>query len=215
MVDKPAGLVVHPGAGHQQGTLVGGLLGALSRSGRAGGGRGLPAGSAGHRAPARQGDVGAPGGGPDRAGLRRPGGPAGRPQHAASLPGPGRGIGGRRPRRDRRAHRALDPDADEDGGRGRRAGRPDRLHRAGAPRRPPPDDAGRAEPAERADPSDPRPHGGHRPPGGGRCPLRHARAGPRARPVLPARLPAGLHPPGERGARGVLRPPCRRTSSGS
>ncbi len=26
VVDKPAGLVVHPGAGHQQGTLVGGLL---------------------------------------------------------------------------------------------------------------------------------------------------------------------------------------------
>ncbi len=26
VVDKPAGLVVHPGAGHQEGTLVGGLL---------------------------------------------------------------------------------------------------------------------------------------------------------------------------------------------
>ena len=107
--------------------------GALSRPGRPGGRRGLPGRSAGHRAPAGQGHVGAPGGGPHRVGLRRAGGPAGRPQHGASLSGPGRGGGGGRPGRDRRPHRALHPHADQDGRRGRRAVGPHRLHRAGAP----------------------------------------------------------------------------------
>ena len=35
VVDKPAGLVVHPGAGHSTGTLVHGLLASLSRRSRA------------------------------------------------------------------------------------------------------------------------------------------------------------------------------------
>ncbi len=35
VVDKPAGLVVHPGAGHRTGTLVHGLLGPVPRPGRA------------------------------------------------------------------------------------------------------------------------------------------------------------------------------------
>ena len=39
----------------------------------------------------------------------------------------------------------------------------------------------------------------------GDAPLRDARAGPRARPVLLARPPLGLHPPDERGAPRVLR----------
>ena len=37
VINKPAGLVVHPGAGHESGTLVNALAGALSGAGGYGG----------------------------------------------------------------------------------------------------------------------------------------------------------------------------------
>ena len=90
VVDKPAGLVVHPGAGHDEGTLVGGLLARFPDLAAAGGRGRVPTRPARHRAPARQGHLGAPGRGPHRAeayaGARRP---AGHPDDGTPLPGPG------------------------------------------------------------------------------------------------------------------------------
>ena len=83
VVDKPAGVVVHPGAGHDTGTLVHGLL-ALDA---AGGDEERP----GDRAPARPGHVGAPGRRALRGGARAPAGadppPRGRAPLSRARPG--------------------------------------------------------------------------------------------------------------------------------
>ena len=77
VVDKPAGLVVHPGAGHDEGTLVGGLLA---------------------RFPDLADLVTAGVCPPDRPGIvhrldKGTSGPLGRRPHRAGLPGAGRAVG--------------------------------------------------------------------------------------------------------------------------
>ena len=132
VVDKPAGLVVHPGAGHDEGTLVGGLLARfpdlaeLVAAGR------VPAGPARDRPPPRQGHVGPAGRGPDRGRLPGARRPVGDQDHGAPLPGAGRRRGGRRPGRGGGAHRPLHPHPDEDGGHRVGEAGPHRLHRPGA-----------------------------------------------------------------------------------
>ena len=135
VVDKPAGLVVHPGAGHQEGTLVGGLLArfpdlsALVAAGvcppdRPGIVHRLDKGTSGLLAVARtESAYGALVAQlADRSMQRR---------YLALVEGSVADDRGR----DRRPHRALHPHADENGDRGRGAGRPHRLHGVGAPRR--------------------------------------------------------------------------------
>ena len=102
IVDKPAGLVVHPSAGHATGTLVHALLGrAEARGERLGRDRRRRA--ARDRASARQGHLGAAAGGEDRccagepdAAVRRAcdreGVPRPRPRRRAGDPRPGRGA---------------------------------------------------------------------------------------------------------------------------
>ena len=103
VVDKPAGLVVHPGAGQHSGTLVHGLLARYPEI-RAVGQPDRP----GHRPPPRQGHVGAAVGGPLPGRLRGAGGDAGGPPGRPALPRPGLGRrrladrDGRRPRRAQR-----------------------------------------------------------------------------------------------------------------
>ena len=69
VLDKPAGLVVHPAPGNEDGTLVNALLGPLRR-------QPCPAlaakATAGDRAPARQGHIWCDGGSQDRTGARHP-----------------------------------------------------------------------------------------------------------------------------------------------
>ncbi len=142
VVDKPAGLVVHPGAGHQQGTLVGGLLARfpdlaeLVTAGVCPGDRPgivhrLDKGTSGLLAvartePAYRALVGQLA---DRSMERR---------YLALVEGDGR----RRPRRDRCTHRSIDPDADEDGGVRQRTVSPYGFHRTGASGLAPADDVG-------------------------------------------------------------------------
>ncbi len=87
VVNKPPGLVVHPGAGHRQGTLLNALvhhcpdlkdIGEVSRPGLV------------HRLD--KDTSGLIGGGQDLAGPRRPGGPVPGPHHHQALPGPGLGA---------------------------------------------------------------------------------------------------------------------------
>ena len=61
VVDKPAGLVVHPGAGNPTGTLVNGLLAALPRTGRC-----RRADASRHRPPPRRRQLGPAGRRPHR-----------------------------------------------------------------------------------------------------------------------------------------------------
>ena len=89
VVDKPAGLVVHPGAGHVEGTLVGGLLARFpDLAGLVAAGV-CPPGPPGHRPPAGQGDLGTPGRGPNRGRVPGAGRPAGDQDDGAPLSGPG------------------------------------------------------------------------------------------------------------------------------
>ena len=103
-------------------------VGPLPRPGRSRGRRGLRARSAGDRAPARQGHLGAPGGGADGGGLPGPRGTAGHEDDGAPVPGAGGGRRGGGPGRGRGADRALHPHAHEDGGHRRREAGPHRLH---------------------------------------------------------------------------------------
>ena len=82
VIDKPAGLVVHPAAGNWSGTLLNGLLAHHARRGRAAARR--------HRAPARQGHLG----------------PDGRRQDAAAVTALVRAIAAREVHREYLAHRA-------------------------------------------------------------------------------------------------------------
>ena len=176
VVDKPAGLVVHPGAGHDAGTLVGGLLDRfpdLAGLVATGSVRGR---STWHRPPPRQGHLGAAGGGPDRGRLPRPRGPIGRPGPWSVATWPSSTVvADDRGEVEAPIGRST-PHADQDGGHGQRASRP------GPPTRCSGAAGGEDQTtlldlslAERPDPPDPRPHGGHRPPGGGGRPLRAGR----------------------------------------
>ena len=100
VVDKPAGLVVHPGAGNRSGHAGAGAAGPVSRPGRLADGqrqRGAMRDRPGHRAPARQGHVRAADGGPH---PRRPDQPVA--QLAARQVGRRVPDAGRRDRRGRR-----------------------------------------------------------------------------------------------------------------
>jgi hypothetical protein len=101
VIDKPAGLVVHPGAGQPDGTLLNALLAhsprlaAVPRAGI------VPR----HRPSPRQGHHRAAGGGENRSGAGQPGEAARRAQHAPRLPGGGAG----RPAGERHHRRAGRP----------------------------------------------------------------------------------------------------------
>ena len=86
VIDKPAGLVVHPGAGHTEGTLVGGLLAVFPDLADLVTAGVCAAGPARHRAPARQGHLGTAGGRPHRRRVPVAREPAGHPEHGAQLP---------------------------------------------------------------------------------------------------------------------------------
>ena len=214
IVDKPSGLVVHPGPGHSSDTLVNALLG---RAGGAeyGGIAGVARPGIVHRLDR------------DTSGLlmvakhdARPGvadGPAQGPTDQEDLPGAGPGERLRRGRPDRGADRTRPEATDPDGGRARWATVGDRLPRPRAVRRL---DAARAGPRDRSDAPDPRPPRRHRSPGGRRPGLRRrprpTRSG-RSRAAVPARLaaraqrPVGRSPdPGDRAA---ARPSSSRSSS--
>ena len=216
VVDKPAGLVVHPGAGHQEGTLVGGLLArfpdlsALVAAGvcppdRPGIVHRLDKGTSGLLAVART-----------ESAYARARGPAGRPQHAASLPGPGGGIGGATT-----AARSTLPSGAPPARRRKWRSRPGDG---------PPAPASRCWSAA----TSPRPTTlvelslqsgrthqirvhmaaiGHPVVGDARYGTPEQALGPGRFFLHAFRL--ALHPPGQRRACGVLRRPCRRTSSSS
>ena len=211
VVDKPAGLVVHPGAGHDQADPGRGAPGPLPRPGRPGRGRGVRARPAGHRAPAGQGHLGPPGRGPHGRGLRAPGGPAGGPHHGQDVPGPGRGAtwprtGARSRRRSaaRRGPRPRWPCVPAGSRRARRTG----CSSAGRTPRP----ATLLEVTlDRSHPPDPGAPGRHRPSGGGRRPLRDGRPAPGRGTLLPPRRPLGVRAPGHRRCRLAFSPRCPRT----
>ena len=125
VVAKPAGLVVHPGAGHPDGTLVNGLLARYPEIAR----RRRP-GASRHRAPPRPRHERAARGRPLARGVRRAGRDARRARGRARLPrarvGPPRFAAGRH----RRADRPLGPPPDPHGGARGRAHRPHHLRRA-------------------------------------------------------------------------------------
>ena len=196
MIDKPAGLVVHPGAGHHDGTLVGGLLARYPDLATLVDAGVCPA---------------------DRPGIvhRLDKGTSGLMVVARTEMAYTALVAQLADRTMQRRYLALVEGlvADDRGeidapiGRSTRtptkmavsaewAVRPDGLHGLGAAQRAAPDHPARAQSAERAHPPDPRPHGRHRTPRRGRRPLR--RAGPPLRlgPVLPSCVPAGLHAPG-------------------
>ena len=202
VVDKPAGLVVHPGAGHRTGTLVHGLLARypeLSDAARRGRVRARPPGD---RPPARPGHLGPDGRGPHARRLPVPGRPAVGPGGVAHLPGPRARDGGGRLRTGGRPHRPVGELADPHGHLRARARRPAPATRwsAASRRRRPPPWCGRR--GDGPDPPDPRPPGGHRPPGGGRRALQPGPVPARGHrhPAVPPRLRPGLRPPDDRGA---------------
>ena len=217
VVDKPAGLVVHPGAGHARGHPGGRAPGPLPGPGRAGRSGRLPTRPARHRAPARQGHLGAPGGGPHRAGPTRPWSPSWptrtmERRYLALVEGTVADDRGEIEAPIGRSTRTPTKMAVSPIGR---AG-PHRLHRAWNGALPPPPrghDPARAQPAERAHPPDPGPHGGHRPPGRGRRPLR----APRTRRLgsaagsscMPSSWPSPIR--GDGSPLGVLGAAARRT----
>ena len=196
VVDKPPGLVVHPGAGNEHGTLVQGLLARYPELADVGD----PA-PPGDRPPPRQGHLRADGGGPQPRRVRGAGAAAGGPSGGAALPHSGLGRARRPERARRRAHRPLGPGADPHGRHRAGTRGPHPLRGAGGLPRPRRRGAARVPAGDRPHPPDPRPPRRHRPPGGGRRPLRRARpALPVPRMFLHAAHLAFEHPcrPGER-----------------
>ena len=190
VVDKPAGLVVHPGAGHAHGTLVHGLLARLP-----GDRRGRRPGAAGHRAPPRPGHERAARRRADRARVRARSSTRSRARDverrylALVWGSPRVAAGGRR-----RADRAVDAAAHADGRA--RAGRPARTaYEVVAAWR----DAGVAPPRVRPrdrphppDPGAPRRHRASRWSATGRTAAR--RPGLEPGPAVPARRPGSRSP---------------------
>ena len=186
IVDKPAGLVVHPAPGHWQGTLVNALL---ARGDHYGGHRRRR--PAGDRPPPRPRHVRAADG---RAQRRRAGvadGPAQGAPRAQDLPRARPGIGRGDGRPDRGADRPRPQGSQADGRRDRRTPGGHRLPRPGAVRRL---DPARARPRHRPHAPDPRPSRRPRSPRRRRPGLRHrdlaARAG-RPRAAVPPRVAPG------------------------
>ena len=177
IIDKPAGLVVHPAPGHAGGHARQRAAGPCRRRRR---GAGSPASSGRASSTAsiatRAGCSWSPSTTRPRldlmAQLKAPPG-------EEDLPGagPGQRLGGGRP--DRGADRARPEAADADGGR---AGRPAVRHRLPRPRAVRRLDAARARPRDRPDPPDPGPPRGDRPPDRGRPGLRHRARRDAARP---------------------------------
>jgi len=123
VVNKQAGLVVHPGAGRTQGTLAAGLLARYPisptswRLGRRT--QNARASCTGSTAARRACSSSA-----QRGGNGQPARPTGGPDHGAALHRPRPRRGERGARRHRRTHRALDAHADQDGrGQGGRSAR--------------------------------------------------------------------------------------------
>ena len=202
VVDKPAGLVVHPGAGHDTGTLVGGLLDrfpelarlvetGVCAADRPGIVHRLDKGTSGLLAVARTAEA-------YRALADQLATRSMERRYLALVIGPCRG----RPGRGRGPDRPLHADADEDGGDRPAAGRPAPPTGAragrGAGARGSGHDAARRGARERPNPPDPCPHGGHRPPGRGGRPLRSARRRLGVGPLLLARRLAPLRPSPDR-----------------
>ena len=208
VVDKPAGLVVHPGAGHGEGTLVGGLLARFPEVGALV--------TAGVCAPDRPGIV-----------HRLDKGTSGLLAVARTTEAY-RDLAAQLAARtmERRYLALVAGDVGEDRGEveapiGRSArtptkmavtatGKPARtaytvLERRGE------QDAARAVPAEWADPSDPCPYGGYRPSRRRGRPLRRGRPAAGLRPFLPACVQPGLRPPADQGAPGVRHRHCPKT----
>ncbi len=167
VVDKPAGLVVHPGAGHDSGTLVGGLLARfpdlaeLVASGtcapdRPGIVHRLDKGTSGLLAVARTPDA-------YRALAEQLAARTMGRRYLAMVAG--LVAGG--PRRGGGADRALLSDTDQDGDHRRGEAGPHRVHGHRATRWGNTDDPARALAPDGQDPSDTRPHGSHRPSRGG------------------------------------------------
>ena len=197
VVDKPAGLVVHPGAGHGRGTLVGGLLARFPDLGD------LVA--AGVCAPDRPGIV-----------HRLDKGTSGL-LAVARTAGAYRDLVRQLAERtmERRYLALVTGEVAEDRGEidapiGRStrtptkmavsaSGKPARTAYTRGRARPRPHAVG-ALATQRPHPPDPGAHGGDRSPRRRRRPLRHVRPTARSRPFLPARPPAGLRPPRHRRA---------------
>ena len=114
VVDKPAGLVVHPGAGHPEGTLVNGLLHHFPDLAAVRG-----SGSAGHRPSPRRRQLGTAGRRPHRAGGIVADRPVRRPHRRATLRRDGVGPPGGGARHRRRPDRARPRRPRADGGRRR------------------------------------------------------------------------------------------------
>ena len=197
VIDKPAGLVVHPAPGNWRGTLLNGLLAHHARRRDAAARR--------HRAPARQGHLRPDGGGQDAAGDDGAGARDRRARGAARVPGAGARRGGARRRFSIDAPIGRDPQS-----RVRMAvvagGKPARTDvDALARRRATAVSALRCHAAHRPHAPDPRAPGVARPSAGGRRAVRR-RAG--ARPDAPGAACGRLgfaHPVTRRGA--ALRAP--------
>ena len=124
-----------PGCGPRRRDPGRGPAGSLSRPGRSGGFGCVRSRSAGDRAPARQGNLGASGGGAHRRGVPGARRPAGHEDDGASVSGTGGRRGGRGPGSGRGTHRPVRADAHEDGRDRRREAGQDRLHGPGPPGR--------------------------------------------------------------------------------
>ena len=219
VVDKPAGLVVHHGAGHHGGTLVDGLLARfpdlVDLADAGGGDPGRPGivhrldkGTSGLLVVART---------PERLPLAVQAVP--RTPRGTRVPrARGRDRGGRRGNH-RRAHRALDPAADPHGRHGPRQTGPHRVPGGRALHRPRPVHLARGAPGHGPHPSGAGAPGRHRPPGHRRRPLRrprrptspgHGQDG--AGTAVPPRLPLVARPP--RGGRRTWEAPCPTISPG-
>ena len=196
IVDKPAGLVVHPAPGHWQGTLVNALL---ARDDHYGGIAGVARPGIVHRLDR---DTSGPDHG--RAQRRRAGlahGPAQGAPGAQDVPRarPGQRRRGRGTDRGADRARPQGPQAD-----GRRQRRPPRRHRLPRPRAVRGLDAARARPRHRPHAPDPRPSRRARPSGGRRPGLRDRHVAPRPgrpRAPVPPRLAAGARVAVDRPAR--------------
>ena len=165
VVDKPAGLVVHPGAGHDEGTLVGGLLSrfpdladlvtaACARPDRPGIVHRLDKGTSGLLAVARTPDAYRSSGRPARGAFQER-------RYLALVAGIVKEDRGEVEAPIGRSARTPTKMAVTAAGSGPDGLPRDRAH--GETGRRGTDDPARALPAERPDPPDPGAHGGHRP----------------------------------------------------
>ena len=203
VIDKPAGLVVHPGAGHHDGTLVGGLLArypdiatlvdaGVCPADRPGIVHRLDKGTSGLMVVARteMAYTALVAQLADRTMRRR---------YLALVEGLVADDRGEIDAPIGRSTRTPTKMAVSSNGRSARTGYTV-LERRSEPRRTHP---ARAQSGKWAHPPDPRPHGRHRTPRRGRRPLRHAGPALRFGTVLPSCGPVGLHPPGKPRTGGV------------